>query len=88
MQLAINAGLNFEYEVWDFKQNRLTDDTGLSDGTMYETTKMSMLRFYIATRPKEPEDESSETSEVILVPTHGGNEINGAELQVGDVIVE
>ncbi|KAG8013690.1 hypothetical protein GBF38_022175, partial [Nibea albiflora] len=79
---------DFEFEVWDCKQNRITDDTGLSVGTMYEAAKMSMLRFYIATRPKEPEDESSETSEVILVSTHSGNEINGAELQVGDVIVE
>ena len=44
-----------------------------------------MLRFYIATTPKELEDDASETSEVILVSAHNGNEINTAE-QVGDGI--
>ncbi|XP_038586911.1 uncharacterized protein LOC119912009 [Micropterus salmoides] len=72
---------DFEFEVWDFKQNRLTDDTCLSIGTMYETSRLTMLRFYIATKQKEL-DDTSETSEVILVSAHSGNEINTADLQV------
>lgn len=77
---------DFEFEVWDFKQNRLTDDTCLSVDTMYETARLTMLHFYIATKPKELEDDASEKSEVILVSAHSGNEINTAELQVGDVM--
>ncbi|XP_065135175.2 uncharacterized protein [Paramisgurnus dabryanus] len=78
---------DFEFEVWDFKQNHLTDDTRLSIGTMYETARLTMLRFYIATKPKDLEDDASETSEVILVSAHSGNEINTAELQVGEVML-
>nr|XP_020466749.1 uncharacterized protein LOC109966335 isoform X2 [Monopterus albus]XP_020466750.1 uncharacterized protein LOC109966335 isoform X2 [Monopterus albus] len=77
---------DFEFEVWDFKQNCLTDDTCHSIGTMYETARLTMLRFYIATKPKELEDDASDTSEVILVSAQGGSEITTAELQVGDVM--
>ena len=78
---------DFEFEVWDFKQNHLTVDTCLSIGTMYETARLTMLRFYIATKPKDLEDDASETSEVILVSAHSGNEISTAELQVGEVML-
>ena len=77
---------DFEFEVWDFKQNCLTNDTCLSIGTMYETVRLTMLRFYIATKPKELEDDASETSEVLLVSAHSGFENHSAEVQVEDVI--
>lgn len=51
---------------------------------------MSMLRFYIATRPIEVEDDASETFDVILVSSHSSNQTTPptAELQVGDAIVD
>ncbi|KAJ8007783.1 hypothetical protein DPEC_G00097780 [Dallia pectoralis] len=70
---------DFEFEVWDFKQNHLTVDTCLSIGTMYQTARLTMLRFYIATKPKHLEDDASKTSD--------GNEINAAELQVGEIML-
>ena len=52
------------------------------------TAKLSMLRFYIATRPKEVEDDASETSDVVLVSSHSSNETSTAQLQVGDATVD
>ena len=52
------------------------------------TAKLSMLRFYIATRPKEVEDDASETSDVILVSSHSSNETSTAQLQVRDAAVD
>ena len=81
----------FQFEVWDFKQNCLTDETchdmTLAIGMMYMTAKLSMLRFYIATRTREVTDDASETSDVILISSHTSNDTSTAELQVGDVIV-
>lgn len=44
-----------------------------------------MLRFYIATKPKDPEEEEdpSETSGVVFVSESSGSDIN--PLQVGEV---
>ncbi|KAL4008656.1 hypothetical protein ACER0C_002508 [Sarotherodon galilaeus] len=70
-------------EVWDFKQNHLTDDTCQSIGNMYEAARLTMLRFYIATKPKDPEEDASETSEVVFVSESSGSDIN--PLQVGEV---
>lgn len=56
---------DFEFQVWDFKQNLLTADTCQSIGSMYETARLTMLRFYIATKAKDFEDDASETSEVV-----------------------
>ncbi|XP_047204424.1 uncharacterized protein LOC124857274 isoform X2 [Girardinichthys multiradiatus] len=67
---------DFEFEVWDFKQNHLTDDTCLTIGNMYEAARLTMLRFYIATKPKVPEEDDSETSEVIFVLESSSSEIN------------
>ncbi|XP_028299062.1 uncharacterized protein LOC114461284 isoform X2 [Gouania willdenowi] len=70
---------NFEFELWDFKQNCLTDETFKSVATMYEATRLTMLRFYIVTKAKEDaDDEASETSEVILV-SENSTEISEAE---------
>ncbi|XP_026017406.1 uncharacterized protein LOC143421518 isoform X2 [Maylandia zebra] len=74
---------DFEFEVWDFKQNHLTDDTCQSIGNMYEAARLTMLRFYIATKPKDPEEDASETSEVVFVSESSGSDIN--PLQVGEV---
>ncbi len=77
---------DFEFEVWDFKQNCLTDDTCLTIGTMYEAAKMTMLRFYIATKPKEMDENASDVSDVILVSATSGSEVSVAERQTGDVM--
>lgn len=77
-----------QFEVWDFKQNRLTDEICQSIGIMYMTAKLSMLRFCIATRPKEAEDDASERSDVVVVWSHSSSETSTAELQVGDAIVD
>ncbi|XP_019222594.1 uncharacterized protein LOC109204863 isoform X2 [Oreochromis niloticus] len=74
---------DFEFEVWDFKQNHLTDDTCQSIGNMYEAARLTMLRFYIATKPKDPEEDASETSEVVFVSESSGSDSN--PLQVGEV---
>ncbi|MEQ2267995.1 hypothetical protein XENORESO_013610 [Xenotaenia resolanae] len=66
-----------------FKQNHLTDDTCLTNGNMYEAARLTMLRFYIATKPKVPEEDDSETSEVIFVLESSSSEIN--PLQTGEV---
>lgn len=55
---------------------------------MYKTARLTVQRFYIATKQKELEDDISDTSEVILVSEGTGSEINTAELQVEDVIVD
>ncbi|CAM4635381.1 unnamed protein product [Leuciscus chuanchicus] len=53
---------DFEFEVWDFKQNLLPKD--LSVGRIYNTVKLPILRFYIATHPKiNLTEESSESSD-------------------------
>lgn len=56
---------DFEFDVWDFKQNPLPKD--LSVGMIYNTVKLPILRFYIATRQKavlieESSDESDQAS--------------------------
>ncbi|KAL7379896.1 hypothetical protein ABVT39_007981 [Epinephelus coioides] len=79
---------DYQFEVWDFKQNCLTNETCQSIGIMYMTAKLSMLRFYTATRPKEAEDDASKTSDVVVVSSHSSNETSTAELQVGDAIVD
>ncbi|XP_061152004.1 uncharacterized protein LOC133166039 [Syngnathus typhle] len=68
--------LDFEFEVWDFKQNCLTDDTCHSIGYMYEAAKLTLLRFYIATRPKENQDDIHTHEEVT---SDNGSEYNAAE---------
>ncbi|XP_054907180.1 uncharacterized protein LOC129373317 [Poeciliopsis prolifica] len=74
---------DFEFEVWDFKQNLLTEDTGLTIGKMYEAVRLSMLRFYIATKPKDAEEDNSDASEVVFVLESSSSEFN--PLQVVDV---
>ncbi|XP_047248883.1 uncharacterized protein LOC124884864 [Girardinichthys multiradiatus] len=71
---------DFEFEVWDFKQNHLTDDTCLTIGNMYEAARLTMLRFYIATKPKVPEEDGSETSKVIFVLESSSSEINPLQM--------
>ncbi|XP_037136574.1 uncharacterized protein LOC119139711 [Syngnathus acus] len=68
--------LDFEFEVWDFKQNCLTDDTCHSIGYMYEAAKLTLLRFYIATRPKDNQDDVHTHEEVT---SDNGSEYNAAE---------
>ncbi|XP_038147514.1 uncharacterized protein LOC119787622 [Cyprinodon tularosa] len=75
---------DFEFEVWDFKQNHLTEDTCQSIGTMYEAARLTMLRFYISTKLKDPEEDESEKSDVIFVLESNSSEINplqGVELR-------
>ncbi|XP_014900553.1 uncharacterized protein LOC106955100 [Poecilia latipinna] len=74
---------DFEFEVWDFKQSHLTEDIGLTIGNMYEAARLSMLRFYIATKPKDPEEDNSDTSEVVFVLESSSSEFN--PLQVVEV---
>ncbi|XP_051917104.1 uncharacterized protein LOC127597797 [Hippocampus zosterae] len=59
--------LDFQFEVWDFKQNLLTDETCQSIGNMYEAAKLTLLRFYIATRPKDDHHDGSTASKEVLV---------------------
>ncbi|KAI7790045.1 hypothetical protein IRJ41_001849 [Triplophysa rosa] len=47
----------FDFEVWDFKQNPLPKD--LSVGVIYETVKLPMMSFYITTCPKRNMTEES-----------------------------
>lgn len=58
---------DFEFDVWDFKQNPLPKD--VSVGMIYNTVKLPILRFYVATRPKmslteESSDESDQASDI------------------------
>ncbi|XP_053734436.1 uncharacterized protein LOC128766904 [Synchiropus splendidus] len=78
--------LDFEFEVWDFKQNCLTDDTCQSIGNMYEAAKLTLLRFYIATRRKDEQDDASTTTGEVLALSHNGSENNSAEIE--EVTVE
>ncbi|XP_055051696.1 uncharacterized protein [Misgurnus anguillicaudatus] len=76
---------DFEFEVWDFKQNPLPKN--LSVGMIYNTVKLPMLRFYIATCPKmnlteessdEP-DQATDASDLDLNKGDGGSTQNGYE---------
>ncbi|KAL0164198.1 hypothetical protein M9458_039951, partial [Cirrhinus mrigala] len=49
----------FLFEVWDFRQNVLPAD--VSVGKIFEAVKLPNLRFYIATRPIESADSTSNT---------------------------
>ncbi|KAL0161727.1 hypothetical protein M9458_045452 [Cirrhinus mrigala] len=58
---------DFEFEVWDFKQNPLPID--VSVGMIYNTVKLPILRFYIATRPilsltEESSDEPDQAGDI------------------------
>ncbi|XP_030597977.1 uncharacterized protein LOC115796683 [Archocentrus centrarchus] len=52
---------DFTFDVWDFQQNSLSGD--ISIGTIYDTIKLPMLRFYIATKQQSVVDVSSTESE-------------------------
>lgn len=50
--MDIQAGYDrsdFEFDIWDFKQNCLHKDDFI--GSIYNTTKLPILCFYIATKP-------------------------------------
>ncbi len=81
---------DFEFDVWDFKQNILPKDVVIED--IYSTVKLPILRFYLATKPKlllseESDDEltfATDVSEHAVVPaderptpefTRGRNEL-------------
>lgn len=52
----------FEFDVWGFKQNPLPKDVSIE--MIYDTVKLPLLRFYIATRPKSVlSDDESESDE-------------------------
>ncbi|XP_051940238.1 uncharacterized protein LOC127613309 [Hippocampus zosterae] len=68
--------LDFQFEVWDFKQNLLTDETCQSIGNMYEAAKLTLLRFYIATRPKDDHHDGSTASKEVLVVAHAASDYN------------
>ncbi len=58
---------DFEFDVWDFKQNPLPKD--VSVGMIYNTVKLPIVRFYVATRTKmslteESSDESDQASDI------------------------
>lgn len=65
--------------MWDFKQNCFTDDTCLTIGNMYEAARMTMLRFYIATKQKEMDGNATDAPDVILVSSTSGSEVSVAE---------
>lgn len=41
---------DFEFDVWDFKQNTLPKDVLIEN--IYSTRKLPILRFYLATKPR------------------------------------
>ncbi|KAK7893048.1 hypothetical protein WMY93_022200 [Mugilogobius chulae] len=51
----------FDFDVWDFKQNSLPRDMSVED--IYNIVKMPILRFYLATQPKTliVDDDTEET---------------------------
>ncbi len=58
---------DFEFDVWCFKQNPLPND--VSVGMIYNTVKLPIVRFYVATRTKmslteESSDESDQASDI------------------------
>ncbi|KAK1899296.1 Urease subunit alpha [Dissostichus eleginoides] len=65
---------DFKFDVWDFKQNPFPNDVSIE--MIYDTVKLPLLRFYIATQPKsvlheEAHDDSdcdSFVSEPDLLP--------------------
>ncbi|XP_034074374.1 uncharacterized protein LOC117547703 [Gymnodraco acuticeps] len=73
----------FDFEVWDFKQNCLTAETCPSISTMYETVQMTMLRFYIATKRKPSANADSDTVE----ETSEFNLVSGENDDYTDVII-
>ncbi|XP_038134767.1 uncharacterized protein LOC119779269 [Cyprinodon tularosa] len=82
---------DFEFEVWDFKLNHLTEDTCQSIGTMYEAARLTTLRFYISTKLRDPEEDESQKSDVIFVLESNSSEINplqGVELRKSYVEVQ
>ncbi|XP_019737280.1 uncharacterized protein LOC109522891 [Hippocampus comes] len=72
--------LGFQFEVWDFKQNLLTDETCQSIGNMYEAAKLTLLRFYIATKPKDDRHDGSTASKEVLVLSHNASD-NNSEIE-------
>ncbi|KAG9272835.1 hypothetical protein AMEX_G4595 [Astyanax mexicanus] len=48
---------NFDFDVWDFKQNPFPKDNSVE--MIYNTVKLPILRFYIATQPKAVLNEES-----------------------------
>ncbi|XP_034051655.1 uncharacterized protein LOC117532431 [Gymnodraco acuticeps] len=75
--------LEFDFEVWDFKQNCLTAETCPSISTMYKTVQMTMLRFYIATKRKPSANADSDTVE----ETSEFNLVSGENDDYTDVII-
>lgn len=49
---------DFEFEVWDFKKNPLPKDVSIEK--IYNTVKLPISRFYIATQPKPLMTEESD----------------------------
>ncbi|XP_078799413.1 uncharacterized protein LOC144990249 isoform X2 [Oryzias latipes] len=76
---------DFEFEVWDFKQNCLNDETGLSIGSMYEAARLTMLRFYMSTKAKASH-QVRETPEVTIIEARGDNEVHQAD--GGEAVVD
>ncbi|KAF6723410.1 hypothetical protein FQA47_022495 [Oryzias melastigma] len=69
---------DFEFEVWDFKQNCLNDETCLSIGNMYEAARLTMLRSYISTKAKAAH-QVREPPEVNITEAHGDDEVHQAD---------
>ncbi|XP_024118320.1 uncharacterized protein LOC112139717 [Oryzias melastigma] len=69
---------DFEFEVWDFKQNCLNDETFLSIGNMYEAARLTMLRSYISTKAKAAH-QVREPPEVNITEAHGDDEVHQAD---------
>ncbi|XP_041834214.1 uncharacterized protein LOC121635197 [Melanotaenia boesemani] len=51
---------DFEFDVWDFKQNPLPKEVLIE--SIYSTVKLPILRFYLATKPKRREESDDELS--------------------------
>lgn len=49
---------DFEFDVWDFKQNPFPKDVSIE--MIYNTVKLPLLRFYISTQPKSVLSEESD----------------------------
>lgn len=47
---------DFEFDVWDFKQNPFPKDVSIE--MIYNTVKLPLLRFYISTQPKSVQVKS------------------------------
>ncbi|XP_061576483.1 uncharacterized protein LOC133442491 [Cololabis saira] len=49
---------DFEFDVWDFKQNPFPKDVSID--MIYDTVKLPLLRFYVSTQPKSVLSEESD----------------------------